>query len=161
MPTRFTQSQREKFLHGRPVCVLGTIGPDGQPVLTPIWYLYRDGKIVMRTGAKAIKTLNIARDPRVTVCCQDETPPYKSVTAYGTAIIEPQTADLAKTISRRYLGAIGGAAYMRIARDAVEQSEEITIVVTPERWDSQDFSPDLPFVGRIWLVMKRLLPSWL
>ncbi len=161
MPARFTQSQREKFLNGRHVCVLGTIGPDGEPVLTPIWYLYRDRKIVMRTGSNAIKTLNISRDPRVTVCVQDENPPYKSVTAYGRASIEPAIAGLGQAISRHYLGAVGGAAYMRIARDAVEQTEEVTIVVTPERWDSQDFSPETPFVGRIWLVIKRFLPPWL
>ncbi len=161
MPARFTKSQREKFLHGRHVCVLGTIGPDGQAVLTPIWYLYRDGEILMRTGSKAIKTMNIARDPRVTVCVQEENPPYKSVTVYGRAIVEPQIADLGKTISRRYLGAVGGAAYMRIAKDAIEQSEEVTIVLTPEHWDSQDFSPETPLVGRVWLLMKRLLPPWL
>jgi PPOX class probable F420-dependent enzyme len=161
MPGRLTKQQRETFLRGRHVCVLGTIGPEGEPVLTPIWYLYDDGKIVMRTGETAIKTLNIARDSRVTVCVQDERPPYKSVTGYGTAAIEPERPVLATTISRHYLGAVGGAAYVRIAQESIQQGDEVTIVMTPERWDSQDFAAETPFVGRIWLVLKRLLPPWL
>ena len=161
MPRRLSKTEREAFLRGRHVCVLATIGPDGQPILTPIWYLYRNGRILMRTGAQAIKTLNISRDPRVTVSVQDERPPYKSVTIYGTASIESQQPALGPKIARHYLGALGGAVYMRVARDAIEESEEITLVVTPERFVTQDYSPEMPPIGRVWLTMKRILPPWL
>jgi hypothetical protein len=50
---------------------------------------------------------------------------------------------------------------MRVARDAIEESEEITLVVTPERFVTQDFSPEMPPIGRVWLTMKRILPPWL
>ena len=89
MPKRLRRTEWERFLRGRHVCVLATLGPAGEPVLTPIWYLYRDGRILMRTGAQSIKALNAARDPRVTICVQDERPPYKSVTVHGKASIEP------------------------------------------------------------------------
>jgi len=161
MPRRLSKTEREAFLSGRHVCVLATIGPDGQPILTPIWYLYRNGRILMRTGAQAIKTLNVSRDPRVTVSVQDERPPYKSVTVYGTASIESQQPALGPKIARHYLGALGGAAYMRVARDAIEDGEEITLVVTPEHFVTQDFSPEMPRIGRVWLTMKRILPPWL
>jgi len=89
MPRRFSKAEVERFLRGRRVAVLGTIGADGAPVLTPIWYLYRDGHLLMRTDKQSVKAKNVARDPRVTVCVQDERPPYASVTVYGKAAIEP------------------------------------------------------------------------
>ncbi len=161
MPKRLNRSEWERFLQGRHVCVLGTIGPDGAPVLTPIWYLYRDGRILMRTGVQSIKALNAARDPRVTVCVQDERPPYASVTVYGRAAIEPEVPGLAKDIARHYLGAVAGAAYLRTSREAIEQSEEITLAVTPERALTQDFSSETPWFGKLWLALKRVLPPGL
>ena len=161
MPKRMSRRERERFLAGRHVAVLATLAPDGQPVLTPIWYLYRDGLLYMRTGVESLKARNISRDPRVTVCVQDERAPYRSLTLYGRASIEAEEEGLAAAIARHYLGAAGGAAYLRVASQAVEQSAEVTLVVRPERVLTQDFSPETPFVGRLWLLAKRLLPPWL
>ena len=161
MPKRMSRAEWERFLSGRRVAVLATLAPDGQPVLTPIWYVYRDGALYMRTGLESIKARNVRRDPRVTVCVQDERPPYKSVTVYGRAAVEPEQEGLDAAIARRYLGTVGGALYLRAAREAVEQSGEVTLVVRPERVLTQDFSPETPLVGRLWLLAKRLLPPWL
>jgi hypothetical protein len=56
---------------------------------------------------------------------------------------------------------VGGAFYLRTAREAVEQSGEVTLAVRPERVVTQDFSQETPLVGRLWLLAKRLLPPWL
>ena len=107
MPKRMSRAEWERFLAGRHVAVLATLGPEGRPVLTPIWYLYRDGLLHMRTGMESIKARNVRRDQRVTVCVQDERPPYKSVTIHGLASIEPEKEGLDAAIARRYLGAVG------------------------------------------------------
>ncbi len=161
MPKRMSRPAWERFLAGRHVAVLATLGPDGKPVLTPIWYLYRDGLLFMRTGQESVKARNANRDPRVTVCIQDEHAPYRSVTLYGRASVEAAEEGLGATISRRYLGAVGGAAYLRMAGEAVEQSAEVTLVVRPERVFTQDFAAETPLVGQLWLLAKRLLPPWL
>lgn len=161
MPRKLSHEEWQQFLKGRHVCVLSTIGPDGAPVLTPIWYLYSGGKVLMRTGARSIKALNVARDPRVSVCVQDERPPYKSVTVYGHAEIKPQKKGFGGKVARHYLGFLGGLVYMMQTRSAIEQSEEITIVVTPERVVTQDYSPETPAIGKFWLTIKRVLPPWL
>lgn len=161
MPKRMSRTEWERFLAGRHVAVLATLGPDGEPALTPIWYLYRDGLLFMRTGQESVKARNASRDPRVTVCVQDERPPYKSVTIHGRASIEPADEGLAAAIARHYLGAVGGAFYLRTVQENVEQSAEVTLVVRPERVFTQDFSAETPLVGRLWLLAKRLLPSWL
>ena len=161
MPKRMTRVERERFLAERRVAVLATLGPDGEPVLTPIWYLYRDGLLHMRTGRESVKARNVGRDPRVTVCVQDERAPYRSMTVYGRASVEAMEEELSAAISRRYLGAVAGAFYQRLTREAVEQSAEVTLVVRPERVVTQDFSAETPLVGRLWLLAKRLLPPWL
>jgi len=161
MPSRLKGRDLERFLAGRHVCVLATIGADGAPVLTPIWYLYRSGKLYMRTGKESAKAANVQRDARVTVCIQDERPPYRSATLYGKATVAPEEPGLAAQIARHYLGAVAGAGYMRTTRGAVEQSEEVMIVVTPARILTQDFTPETPLYGRLWLVAKRVLPPWL
>lgn len=161
MPRRLTPTEHERFLSGRHIAVLSTLGEDGWSVLTPIWYLYRDGLLRMRTGGDSVKARNVRHDPRVTVCVQDERPPYRSVTVYGRASIERERPELAADIARHYLGFVGGTAYLRMARGDVEQSEEITIVVRPERVVTQDWSPETPLVGRAWVWMKRILPPWL
>jgi PPOX class probable F420-dependent enzyme len=161
MPKRLSRPEWERFLRGRHVAVLGTVGPSGEPLLTPIWYLFRDDKILMRTGKDSAKAKNIAKDARATVCVQDERAPNRSVTVYGRATIVPDEAGLGATMARHYLGAIAGAAYMRVAADQIQQAEEVTLIVTPERALTQDFSAETPLVGRFWLIAKRLLPPWL
>jgi PPOX class probable F420-dependent enzyme len=161
MPKRFSKSETAKFLAGRRMAVLATISPDGTPVLTPIWYLYRDGRILMRTDKASVKARNIERDPRVTVCVQDERPPYASVTIYGKAAIKPPHDGLGTDLARHYLGAIGGEGYRRAASEQIERGEEITLVITPERALTQDFSPDTPWFGKLWLTLKRILPPQL
>jgi PPOX class probable F420-dependent enzyme len=161
MPRRYTKAEVDKFLRRRRMAVLGTNSANGAPVLTPIWYLYRDGRILMRTDKQSVKARNIERDPRVTVCVQDERPPYASVTVYGKAAIEPPHEGLGAALAKHYLGALGAQGYERAAREEIERGDEITLVITPERALTQDFSPETPWYGKLWLLLKRVLPPQL
>ena len=158
MPDRLTKKEWVRFLKQRRVGVLATIGQDGHPVLTPIWYLYRRGKILMRTSRESVKARNIERDPRVSLCVQEERPPYASVTVYGAATIEGEMKGLAYDIAKRYLGMVAGRAYMQIAAESIQQGGEVTLVLTPERALTQDFSKETPSYAQFWLKMKRFLP---
>lgn len=161
MPRRLSAGQLERFLTQRRVAVLATLNRGGSSVLTPIWYLYRNGLFFMRTGEASVKAQNVRRDPRVSLCVQDERPPYRSVTVYGTASLEESTEGLDADMARRYLGAIGGHFYLRTARAVIEESAEATLVLKPQRIVSQDFSQETPLLGRLWLWAKRILPPGL
>lgn len=50
---------------------LATIGPDGQPHLTAMWYGVVDGEIWLETKAKSQKAVNLGRDPRVSFLLED------------------------------------------------------------------------------------------
>jgi PPOX class probable F420-dependent enzyme len=160
MPRRLSKAERERFLDGRHVAVLVTLGPDGEPVPTPIWFLYRDGRFYFRTEVNAIKAKNIQRDPRVSICVQEERPPYKAVIVHGKAQLEKSPEWLAASIPRHYLGFVGAMGYERAARTAIESGPEIAIIVQPERYVTFDFAPETPLVGRLWLQAKRVLPPW-
>jgi PPOX class probable F420-dependent enzyme len=161
MPARMSKRQRDQFLAGRRIAVLVTIAPDGTPVPTPIWYLWRNGAFFFRTSAEGLKTENIRRDPRVSICVQDERPPYKALVAYGKASIEQSDARLEREIPRHYLGAIGAIGYRAAAQEAIQQGPEITLVVRPDRFTTTDFAAETPIYGRAWLLLKRVLPPWL
>ncbi|MBI1885176.1 MAG: TIGR03618 family F420-dependent PPOX class oxidoreductase [Chloroflexi bacterium] len=158
MPRRMTPEEIERFLQGRRLAVLITRSDDGMPVPTPIWYVSRDGRFYMRTGGTSVKVGNIHRDPRVVISVQEEWPPYRAVIVQGRATIEPERPVLAVALARRYLGIIGGFFYLRGQRDDIEQGEEVTVVVEPEKIISWDYSPETPWVGRLWLWFQRLLP---
>jgi hypothetical protein len=160
MSTRMTRRERERLLSGRHVAVLVTNGADGHPVPTPIWYLYRDGAFYFRTEVDAVKTQNIRRDPRVSICVQDERPPYRALIAYGRAEVAAAQDWLGKSIPRHYLGFIGAIGYERTAQRAIERGPEVALIVRPERFVSFDFGKETPAVGRAWLFARRFLPPW-
>ncbi|MDP9236776.1 MAG: PPOX class F420-dependent oxidoreductase [Chloroflexota bacterium] len=161
MPARLSKPQQDKFLSGRHVAVLVTIGTDGSPSPTPIWYLYRDGLFYFRTASDAIKTKNIRRDSRVSICVQDERAPYKSVVVRGTAEVADALGQLERDIPRHYLGVVGAIGYRAAAREQIEQGPEVTLIVRPAHMTTSDFAADTPSVGRVWLLFKRVLPPWL
>ena len=161
MPSRLSKPQQDKFLAGRHVAILVTIAPDGSPVPTPIWYLYRDGALYFRTAADAIKTQNVRRDPRVSVCVQEERAPYKWLVVHGKAEVTEADSRLEREMPRHYLGIIGGIGYQAAAREQIEQGPEVTLIVRPERTITSDFTPETPAIGRVWLLLKRVLPPWL
>ena len=50
---------------------LATIGPEGQPHLTAMWYGVVDGEIWLETKARSQKAVNLRRDQRVSFLLED------------------------------------------------------------------------------------------
>ncbi len=161
MPERLSTVALTRFLQGRHVAVLVTLASDGHPVPTPLWYLYRDGSLYFRTAASSAKIANLKRDPRVSVCVQDERAPYKAAIIHGLAEVRDDLDWLTAAIPRHYLGLVGALGYRASSRGSIERGAEVAIVVRPERIVSFDFAPDTPLVGRLWLRLRRALPPWL
>ena len=162
MPHPLPARDAGRFLRGRHIAVLTTINPDGTPLQTPIWYLAEDGRIYIRTNSRSAKVRNIRRDPRVSLCAQDERPPYRGVTVKGTAAVQPEEPELSARMSRHYLGAIAGFFYLRLrTRPEIEDDPDAIVVIKPQRNYGWDYRPQTPLSGRLWLVLKRFLPPWL
>lgn len=162
MPHPLPEPQVERFLLGRHIGVLTTIGASGMPMQTPVWYLYRDGRLYVRTNSLSAKVRNIRRDSRVSMCVQDEYPPYRGVTVTGRAEVRADEPEISAKMSRNYLGVIAGFFYMRLrTRAQIEDDPDTILVIEPNGKRGWDYRPQTPFVGRVWLALKRLLPPWL
>ena len=82
--------------------VLATLNEDGSPQQTVMWYEVIGDRIMMNTEAGRLKEGNILRDPRVSLCVEDE---YNYVTLTGRATLndDPERAqqDIAR-LAQRY-----------------------------------------------------------
>ena len=81
---------------------------DGSPLVTPVWFLVDgDGTIVFLTGKNTVKGRALERDPRVSLCVEDDRPPFAFVRVDGVAERSEDPADLllwATRIAERYMG---------------------------------------------------------
>jgi hypothetical protein len=107
MPYRpMTDPQVTAFLASEPPHTgkLATVRADGRPHVAPVWYvLDDDGSILFNTGETTVKGRNLRRDPRASLCVDDERPPFSYVVVEGSVEI---TDDLAEV--RRWATEIGG-----------------------------------------------------
>jgi len=66
-----TAAEIDDYLAAARTIVLATIGADGQPHLSAMWFAYDTGRLLMWTYGKSQKVRNIERDPRVTCLVED------------------------------------------------------------------------------------------
>ena len=96
------------LLEGTRTAKLSVVRKDGSPFVTPVWFLLDDdGSIVFETERRSLKGHALARDPRVSLCVEDDRPPFGFVRLDGVAeMVEDAPELLAWTtrIAARYLG---------------------------------------------------------
>ncbi len=141
MSVSMDHAEREAFLAGVHVGVLAVVAGEGRgPLATPVWYNYSPGGLVsVTTGGTSRKARAIAAAGRFSLCAQDEKPPYRYVTVEGPAVIQPAELTERIAIARRYLGAEGGDAFIAANPDV----DDVMILMTPEHWQTADFSKDV------------------
>ncbi|MFF2652922.1 PPOX class F420-dependent oxidoreductase [Streptomyces sp. NPDC058045] len=87
---------------------LATVRADGSPHLAPIWFVLDGDDLVFNTGKTTVKGRNLARDPRISLCVDDDRPPFGYVVLSGRAEISEDPGQLrtwAARIGGRYMGA--------------------------------------------------------
>lgn len=79
-----TEAERDTFLRAEPVCRVATSGGDGQPHVTPLWFVW-DGKALwLNSLSRSQRWVDLARDPRISVV----------VDAGGAAFLELRGVEL-------------------------------------------------------------------
>jgi PPOX class probable F420-dependent enzyme len=119
---------------------LATAKRDGSSHVVPIWFVLDNGNtrgkvgnIIFTTGDTSVKANNIQRDNRVSICVDDQIPPFSFVTIFGTAKIHPykqnEVLKWATKIAERYMGKKNAEAYGR------RNSEEglVLVGIKPKR----------------------------
>ena len=115
---------------------LATVREDGHPHVAPIWFVWNDRKIIFGTMDSSIKAKNIRRNPQVSICVDDESPPYAFVIIQGTAKFSDNQKDLLKwntILGGRYMGKKLAEVYGK--RNTVEGS--MLVEVTPTKMISE------------------------
>ena len=109
---------------------LAVVRADGSPHVVPVWVDLDGDDIVFTTPPDTVKGRAILRDRRVSLCWDDERPPFGFLTVAGKATISTDTRDLvywATRIGGRYMGS--GRAEEYGQRNG--QPPEMVVRVTP------------------------------
>jgi PPOX class probable F420-dependent enzyme len=80
---------------------------DGRPHVTPIWFVLDGDELVFTTWHESVKAACLQRDPRISLCVDEETPPYAFVMVEGVVEISrdpDQLYEYARRIAARYMG---------------------------------------------------------
>jgi|SRR5258707_4705 len=138
-----TVEERQQFLAGPHVGVLSVASGDGRgPLAVPVWYDYRDGgQVSVVTGRSSRKALAIRASGRMTLCAQDENPPYRYVSVEGPVVLEELDPGERLAMARRYLGTERGDQY--VASNPDPDRENVMFRMRPEHWVGVDFGKGL------------------
>jgi len=115
---------------------LATVREDGHPHIAPIWFVWNERKIIFCTGYSSVKAKNMRHNPQVSICVDDESPPYAFVIIQGIAKLYDNHKDLLKwntILGGRYMGEKLAEVYGK--RNAVEGS--LLVEVTPTKMISE------------------------
>jgi PPOX class probable F420-dependent enzyme len=106
---QMTESEWREFVStGTRTGKIGVTRADGSPHVTPIWFVLDGPDVVFTTHGEGVKGRALRRDPRASMCVDEERPPFSFVTVFGEASISEDLGELRKwttVLGGRYMGA--------------------------------------------------------
>lgn len=115
---------------------LATVKANGEPHCVPVWFVIDRDDLLFMTMSSTVKAKNIARQPKLMICVDEESFPYNFVTVVGTAevhhLLPAEMLPYSTRIAERYVGSDRAKEVGR--RNAVP--EEILVRVRIERFIS-------------------------
>jgi PPOX class probable F420-dependent enzyme len=87
MSTDFPDTHRD-LLEAK-FATLATLGKDGGPQLTEVWFLFDDGQVKISLNDSRLKTRNLVARPQCSLFILDLENPFRYLDVRGTARIEP------------------------------------------------------------------------
>lgn len=69
----FDDPRVQRFLATKDVVVLATVGPDGAPLATPMWFLHDASTLTLISVDETQKVRNLRRDPRLFIVAESGT----------------------------------------------------------------------------------------
>lgn len=113
-----------RFLSEKRFAVLATVGANGLPQQTVMWYELRGDTFVMNTAAGRLKDKHLRRDPRVSVCVAEG---YTFVTITGTVELDDDQTVAQEDIKRLAIRYHGQEKGERQSRDQFSKQHRITL----------------------------------
>jgi len=140
---RMNKAEREAFLAATHIAVVSVARPGRGPLALPVWYRYiPGGSVRFVTDADSLKARLIREAGRISLCVQNETPPYQYVSVEGAASVSDDV-DYENDIRRvalRYLGDEIGELYLAGQSGDAAARRSVLVTLTPEKWTSEDYN---------------------
>lgn len=138
---RMTDAEIAAFQEERRSLIVATIGKDGAPHLTTLWFAIHDGTCLFETYGRSQKVVNLRRDPRISLMWEagEAYNELRGVTIQGRAEIVdegPRLLDLMRVVVRRNMPQITGEALEKHVAGMARK--RVVIVVHPEKTVSWD-----------------------
>jgi PPOX class probable F420-dependent enzyme len=93
---------------------VATVRPDGRPHIAPVWFDLDGDDVIFTAWHATVKARDLRRDPRISLCVDDERPPFSFVLIEGTATLSDNLDEVrawATRIAARYVGSLRAKAY--------------------------------------------------
>ena len=142
---RLTDEEVQALLAENLKVQVASIGPDGVPHLSTLFYIVRDGRIAFWTYGKSQKIVNLRRDPRVSALVEDGVDYFelRGVSITGRAEIvrdHDEIYSLGSEVATRMVAAESFEALGDLGRETVEKQvrKRVGVIVHPEKvatWD--------------------------
>lgn len=136
------ESEVEDFLAANMKVQIATIGPDGAPHLTTLFYVIENGRLAFWTYGRSQKVVNLRRDPRITCLVEggDDYFELRGVSISGRArLVEDydEIRELGAKVADRMAGGVdlGEFGEQIVAQQA---HKRVGIVVEPDKVTSWD-----------------------
>jgi PPOX class probable F420-dependent enzyme len=132
----------EQFLTDNMKVQIATIGPDGTPHLTTLFYVLEDGMVAFWTYGRSQKVVNLRRDPRITCLIEDGEDYFelRGVTIQGKARLVEEYDDI-RTLGARVAKRMAGNVDLGDLGDEIVEKQarkRVGIVVEPIKIASWD-----------------------
>jgi len=142
---RMSEPEVSSFLGENLKVQVASIGRDGAPHLTTLFYVVVEGRIAFWTYARSQKIRNLERDPRLSCLVEDGTDYFElrgvSMTGRAEIVREPdRIREVGSAVAVRMVGARSMDDLGELGRTTVERqvAKRVAVVVHPEHvatWD--------------------------
>jgi PPOX class probable F420-dependent enzyme len=100
-PTSIPESHRD--LLDAEVATLATVGDDGYPHVSEVWFLVEGDQITLSLNTARQKVKNLETEPACTLMILDLANPYRYVEVRATAVVEPDDdLEFASKVGAKY-----------------------------------------------------------
>jgi hypothetical protein len=115
------------------VLTLATVGDDGYPQVSEVWFLVDDGQIAMSLNTRRQKVKNLETEPACTVLLLDLQNPYRYLEIRGTAVVTPDN-------DRAFAERVGAKYNADLREHDAPGDTRVVVRVVPVRVNAVDMS---------------------
>lgn len=131
-PTSIIPTSHLGLLSKRGFAHLTTLGSNGSPHSTPMWYGWDGQHLLFSTLTARQKYRNALKDPRVSVSITDPDNPYCYLSVLGFATLQDDVdAELLSVLTHRYLGSGVSPWDPPVARRVIMKVEPVQVRFRP------------------------------